>query len=99
MIDSIGCSQRVNVNPGIGQRLTHARERAGTISKENCQLRGCFRRRGWDVRSCCKLLPASALTTDESALPNHTTMEHRLEWTRGLSFDPGLEPWMFGVME
>jgi hypothetical protein len=27
---------------GIGQRLTHAGERAGTIRKENCQLRGCF---------------------------------------------------------
>src|SRR5215216_4966351 len=42
MIDGIGCSERVNVDPGVGQRLTHAHEGAGTISKENCQLRGCF---------------------------------------------------------
>jgi hypothetical protein len=42
VIDSIGGSQRVDIDSSIGQRRTHARKGAGTICKENCQLSGSF---------------------------------------------------------
>src|SRR5439155_15269719 len=56
VIDRIGGSQRVDINSGVGQRLTHARKCAGTICKENCQLSGGFNgEAGMCIEVACQL--------------------------------------------
>ena len=58
VIDSIRRGQRVNVDPGVGQRVTHPRKCARTISKENSELGSRFY---GNPRSCCwKLMLGSS---------------------------------------
>ena len=42
VIDRVRCSQRVDVNFGFGQCVTHARKRPGTICKKDRKLGGRF---------------------------------------------------------
>jgi hypothetical protein len=61
MIDCVGSSERVDVNFGFCQRVTHPRKRSGTIRYKDCELSGRFDGElGIWIHAAFKLMPGMA---------------------------------------
>ena len=102
MIDRVGGSQRVDIDSGVGQRLTHARKCAGTIRKENCQLSGGFDGKlGMCIHAACKLTLGSGSdnlgkSRKRRNIEPLNILEHQINGLDAFAFN--VEYWVFGIL-
>ena len=102
VIDSIGRSQRIDIDPRIRQRLTHARKCAGTICKENCQLSGGFNGElGMCIHAACKLTLGSGSdnlgkSRKRRNIERLNILEHQINGLGAFAFN--VDYWVFGIL-